>query len=198
MLDFKKMFLDNLPGSISRFSDKVITFAQWLDVAFKKVVDLHTTIVNFRDLKNANGKALDNIGAQFNQQRGGADDDFYRTMILSKQATNSGNTTINGLINMIARSLSIEKNKIRVEPLRKYVNGVLNNGEPLAIRISNIPLEWAKSDFQQNYIIERINGSIAAGVRVVEVSFIDSANATLTIKGFNSATMTYEINEGAN
>jgi hypothetical protein len=146
-----------------------------------------------RKLAKANGKALDRIGDQFNQQRGSADDDFYRIMIRSKQATNMGNSTINGLINMIARSLDIQPDKIRIESLRQYENGTLNDGEPLAIRISNIPLEWARSDFEQNYILERIKNGVAAGVRVDEVSFVDNSNAVLSVRGLTSATVTYEV-----
>src|SRR5699024_6376973 len=95
---------------------------------------------------------------------------------------------------MIARSLDIEPDKIRIEPLRKCVNGSLDDGEPLAIRISNIPIEWARSDFEQNYILDRIKNGVAAGVRVDEVSFVDNSNAVLAVRGLTSATVTYEIN----
>lgn len=109
-----------------------------------------------------------------------------------------GNSTVNGLINMIARSLDIQPDKIRIESLRQYEmrqyeNGTLNDGEPLAIRISNIPLEWARSDFEQNYILERIKNGVAAGVRVDEVSFVDNSNAVLSVRGLTSATVTYEV-----
>ena len=89
--------------------------------------------------------------------------------------------------------ICIEPDKIRIESLRQYENGTLNDGEPLAIRISNIPLEWARSDFEQNYILERIKNGVAAGVRVDEVSFVDNSNAVLSVRGLTSATVTYEV-----
>lgn len=193
MHDFKELFLSKLPSPINRFAEETITFAEWLNATFQKLIGLYQTIKAFRDINKANGKALDRIGDQFNQQRGSADDDFYRIMIRSKQATNMGNSTVNGLINMIARSLDIQPDKIRIESLRQYENGTLNDGEPLAIRISNIPLEWARSDFEQNYILERIKNGVAAGVRVDEVSFVDNSNAVLSVRGLTSATVTYEV-----
>lgn len=193
MHDFKELFLSKLPSPINRFAEDTITFAEWLNTTFQKLIGLYQTIEAFRDINKANGKALDRIGDQFNQQRGSADDEFYRIMIRSKQATNMGNSTVNGLINMIARSLDIQPNKIRIESLRQYENGTLNGGEPLAIRISNIPLEWARSDFEQNYILERIKNGVAAGVRVDEVSFVDNSNAVLSVRGLTSATVTYEV-----
>ncbi|APS41026.1 hypothetical protein FOL01_0167 [Weissella jogaejeotgali] len=193
MHDFKELFLSKLPSPINRFAEDTITFAEWLNAIFQKLIGLYQTIEAFRDINKANGKALDRIGDQFNQQRGSADDDFYRIIIRSKQATNMGNSTVNGLINMIARSLDIQPDKIRIESLRQYENGTLNDGEPLAIRISNIPLEWARSDFEQNYILERIKNGVAAGVRVDEVSFVDNSNAVLSVRGLTSATITYEV-----
>ncbi|KAA8446563.1 hypothetical protein [Weissella paramesenteroides] len=193
MHDFKELFLSKLPSPINRFAEETITFAEWLNATFQKLIGLYQTIEAFRDINKANGKALDRIGDQFNQQRGSADDDFYRIMIRSKQATNMGNSTVNGLINMIARSLDIQPDKIRIESLRQYENGTLNDGEPLAIRISNIPLEWARSDFEQNYILERIKNGVAAGVRVDEVSFVDNSSAVLSVRGLTSATITYEV-----
>lgn len=193
MHDFKELFLSKLPGPINRFAKNTITFGEWLNAIFQKLIDLYQTIEAFRNIDKANGKALDRIGDQFNQQRGSSDDDFYRIMIRSKQATNIGDSTINGLINMIARSLDIQPNKIRIESLRQYDKGILDDGEPLAIKIGNIPLEWARSDFEQNYILERIKNGVAAGVRVDEVSFVDNSNAVLSVRGLTSATITYEI-----
>ena len=193
MHDFKELFLSKLPSPINRFAEDTITFAEWLNATFQTLIGLYQTIEAFRDINKANGKALDRVGDQFNQQRGSADDDFYRIMIRSKQATNMGNSTVNGLINMIARSLDIQPDKIRIESLRQYENGTLNDCEPLAIRISNIPLEWARSDFEQNYILERIKNGVAAGVRVDEVSFVDNSNAVLSVRALTSATVTYEV-----
>jgi len=194
MINFKDTFLAKLPSPIDRYATKTVSFAAWLQAIFEPVVDLFQTITDFREIDNAGGKALDRLGDQFNQQRGAADDDFYRTMIRSKMAINSGDATVNGLINMITRSLNISPDRIQVKPLRQYdESGMLDDGEPLALKISNIPLEWAKSEFEQNYILDRIKSSVAAGVRVDEVSFVDNSNAVLAVRGIAASTITYEI-----
>ena len=194
MINFKDTFLAKLPSPIDRYAAKTVSFAAWLQSILEPVVYLFQTITDFREIDNAGGKALDRLGDQFNQPRGTADDDFYRIMIRSKMAINSGDATVNGLIDMITRSLNISPDHIQIEPLRQYdESGALDDGEPLAIKISNIPLEWAKSEFEQNYILNRIKSSVAAGIRVDEVSFVDSSSAVLAIRGIATSTITYEV-----
>ncbi|MBJ7648057.1 hypothetical protein HAU46_08740 [Weissella confusa] len=192
---FKEQFLAMLPAPISRYGRQTMLFAEWLQWQFKQLQDLFTTIEDFRELDNANGEVLDAIGAQYNQLRGEADDSFYRIMIRSKMAINSGISTVNGLLDIIARSLNIPKKSIEIEPLRKWNGTTVDNGEPLAIAIRNIPLQWANTEWEQNYIIDRIRSGVAAGVRVDEVTFVDNSNAVLAVRGISSNTLTYQIYE---
>lgn len=192
---FKEQFLAMLPAPISRYGRQTMLFAEWLQWQFKQLQDLFTTIEDFRELDNANGEVLDAIGAQYNQLRGEADDSFYRIMIRSKMAINSGISTVNGLLDIIARSLNIPKKGIEIEPLRKWNGATVDNGEPLAIAIRNIPLQWANTEWEQNYIIDRIRSGVAAGVRVDEVTFVDNSNAVLAVRGISSNTLTYQIYE---
>lgn len=192
---FKEQFLAMLPAPISRYGRQTMLFAEWLQWQFKQLQDLFTTIEDFRELDNANGEVLDAIGAQYNQLRGEADDSFYRIMIRSKMAINSGISTVNGLLDIIARSLNIPKKGIEIELLRKWNGTTVDNGEPLAIAIRNIPLQWANTEWEQNYIIDRIRSGVAAGVRVDEVTFVDNSNAVLAVRGISSNTLTYQIYE---
>lgn len=192
---FKEQFLSMLPAPISRYGRQTILFAEWLQWQFKQIKDLFTTIEKFRELDNANGEVLDEIGAQYNQLRGEADDSFYRVMIRSKMAINSGISTVNGLLDIIARSLNIPKKGIEIELLRKWNGTTVDDGEPLAIAIRNIPLQWANTEWEQNYIIDRIRSGVAAGVRVDEVTFVDNSNAVLAVRGISSNTLTYQIYE---
>lgn len=192
---FKEQFLAMLPAPISRYGRQTILFAEWLQWQFKQLQDLFTTIEDFRELDNANGEVLDAIGAQYNQLRGEADDSFYRIMIRSKMAINSGISTVNGLLDIIARSLNIPKKGIEIEPLRKWNGTTVDDGESLAIAIRNIPLQWANTEWEQNYIIDRIRSGVAAGVRVDEVTFVDNSNAVLAVRGISSNTLTYQIYE---
>lgn len=192
---FKEQFLAMLPAPISRYGRQTMLFAEWLQWQYKQLQDLFTTIEDFRELDNANGEVLDAIGAQYNQLRGEADDSFYRIMIRSKMAINSGISTVNGLLDIIARSLNIPKKGIEIEPLRKWNGITVDDGEPLAIAIRNIPLQWANTEWEQNYIIDRIRSGVAAGVRVDEVTFVDNSNAVLAVRGISSNTLTYQIYE---
>ncbi len=192
---FKEQFLAMLPAPISRYGRQTMLFAEWLQWQFKQLQDLFTTIEDFRELDNANGEVLDAIGAQYNQLRGEADDSFYRIMIRSKMAINSGISTVNGLLDIIARSLNIPKKGIEIEPLRKWNGTTVDDGESLAIAIRNIPLQWANTEWEQNYIIDRIRSGVAAGVRVDEVTFVDNSNAVLAVRGISSNTLTYQIYE---
>ena len=192
---FKEQFLAMLPAPISRYGRQTMLFAEWLQWQFKQLQDLFTTIEDFRELDNANGEVLDAIGAQYNQLRGEADDSFYRIMIRSKMAINSGISTVNGLLDIIARSLNIPKKGIEIEPLRKWNGTTVDDGESLAIAIRNIPLQWANTEWEQNYIIDRIRSGVAAGVRVDEVTFVDNSNVVLAVRGISSNTLTYQIYE---
>lgn len=192
---FQDQFLAMLPAPISRYGRQTMLFAEWLQWQFKQLQDLFTTIEDFRELDNANGEVLDAIGAQYNQLRGEADDSFYRIMIRSKMAINSGISTVNGLLDIIARSLNIPKKGIEIEPLRKWNGTTVDDGESLAIAIRNIPLQWANTEWEQNYIIDRIRSGVAAGVRVDEVTFVDNSNAVLAVRGISSNTLTYQIYE---
>lgn len=192
---FKEQFLAMLPAPISRYGRQTMLFAEWLQWQYKQLQDLFTTIEDFRELDNANGEVLDAIGTQYNQLRGEADDSFYRIMIRSKMAINSGISTVNGLLDIIARSLNIPKKGIEIEPLRKWNGTTVDDGESLAIAIRNIPLQWANTEWEQNYIIDRIRSGVAAGVRVDEVTFVDNSNAVLAVRGISSNTLTYQIYE---
>lgn len=192
---FKEQFLSMLPAPISRYGRQTVLFAEWLQWQFKQIQDLFTTIEKFRELDNANGEVLDEIGAQYNQLRGEADDSFYRVMIRSKMAINSGISTVNGLLDIISRSLNIPKNGIEIEALRKWNGSAVDDGEPLAIVIRNIPLQWANTEWEQNYIIDRIRSGVAAGIRVDEVTFVDNSNTVLSVRGISSNTLTYQIYE---
>lgn len=194
-INFKESFLSMLPAPISRYGRQIVLFSEWIHWQFKQIEDLYATVEEYRRLEKATGKALDRIGAQYNQLRGEADDSFYRVMIRSKMAINSGVTTVNGLLDIIARSLDIKKNGIQIVPLRKFNGKQVDDGEPLAIAIRNIPLQWANTEWEQNYIINRIRGGVAAGVRVDEVTFIDNSNAVLSVQGISGNTITYKIYE---
>lgn len=45
----------------------------------------------------------------------------------------------------------------------------------MAIRITNVPVDIAKTDWEQNYLFNRIKSVVAAGVHVQSIQFMDNA-----------------------
>lgn len=193
--DFKKFFLNHLPGPLNKLDDNFNKLASFFNYEFGLLVHLFNQIEKMRSLDDAKGKVLDEIGDNYNQPRGEADDVFYRIMIRSKMALNSGRTTVNGLLDIISQSLNVKPDGITITPLRNYSYKGVDTGEPLAISIKNIPLQWIEEDWEQNYIINRIRDGVAAGIRVDEISFIDRSNSVLSIRGISSSTLIYKVYE---
>lgn len=193
--NFKTYFLDHLPGPLNKLDDNFQKLASFFNYKFNLLVHLFNQIEKMRSLYDAKGKVLDQIGDNYNQPRGEADDEFYRIMIRSKMALNSGRTSVNGLLNIISESLNIKPDGITIEPLRSYSHKGQDIGEPLSISIKNIPLQWVDKDWEQNYIINRIREGVAAGIRVDEISFIDQSNSVLSIRGISSSTLIYQVHE---
>ncbi|WP_225349949.1 hypothetical protein [Ligilactobacillus equi] len=136
-------------------------------------------IESYRDINNAKGEVLDRLGEKYGQSRGQADDDFYRIMLKSKIASRRGDATVNGIIRTIQNAFNIEPKNIRVEPLEN---------EPLAIRIVDIPIELAKTPWQQKYLLKRVEETSAAGIRVDQIRFVDTSwNTVKVVYGTRSA-----------
>lgn len=173
-MSFYDDFLTKLPGAINRLGTNVQKLARFLTEPLSDYQALLNQIDAYRSIDNAKGSALDALGAKYGQARGPADDAFYRIMIKSKIIVRAGDATINGILRAIESSLSVNADGIRVESLRASPDG---DGEPLAIRITNIPLDVAKSEWEQEYLLNRIKSVVAAGVRVDYIQFIDSAGA---------------------
>lgn len=193
--NFKNFFLDHLPGSLNKLDENFKKLAAYVNYEFNLLVHLFNQIEKMRSLDDAKGKVLDDIGDNYNQPRGEADDEFYRIMIRSKRALNSGKTTVNGLLDIISQSLNVKPDGIVIEPLRSYKYNKEDVGEPLAISIKNIPLQWIDKEWEQNYIIDRIRDGVAAGIRVDEISFIDKSDSVLSIRGISSSTLIYKVYE---
>lgn len=193
--NFKNFFLDHLPGPLNKLDENFKKLAAYFNYEFNLLVYLFNQIEKMRSLEDAKGKVLDEIGDNYNQPRGETDDEFYRIMIRSKRALNSGKTTVNGLLDIISQSLNVKPDGIVIEPLRSYKHSKEDIGEPLAISIKNIPLQWIDKEWEQNYIINRIRDGVAAGIRVDEISFIDKSDSVLSIRGISSSTLIYKVYE---
>ena len=133
-------------------------------------------------IDKASGVALDKIGANFEEYRGEADDDFFRFMIKSKILSSRSKGTANDIINVISKSLNVDISKIIVREVRNYSNDSNQFvGDPFTILVEKLPLSFTANDFQKRYLIKRIEDSAAEGIKVGNISFLDFSNAKIYI-----------------
>lgn len=164
----KDTFLKLLPDSLNRMGTNMQKIARFVGEPLDDVQDLYRKIDAWRAIDSAEGEALDKLGRKYGQARGAASDAFYRVMIKSKLITRTGDATTNGILRSIKVSLGEEPTGIKVLPIREDTH---DDSEPLAIRITNIPLGIARTAWEQNYLAKRIRDTVAAGVRVDAVRF---------------------------
>lgn len=170
-------FIHKFPDSINaRFGTNLQKMIRFVSESFDEINALHQTIEDYRDIDKAKGKALDRLGAKYAQERGKADDDFYRIMIKSKVMVRNGDVTVNGILRVIQNSMGVPVDGIKIENLRSKPT---DNAEPLAIRINNIPLDVAKTDWEQAYLLKRIQSDVAVGIRIQNILFHGSSTADI-------------------
>lgn len=184
-MDILKVFTSKIPGALNATynpnMNKLVTFfAEYLS----EIQSLFKKIELYRNIDGASGKLLDEIGEKVGEVRGQADDEFYRIMLKSKIASRKGDATVNGILTIIKNSLGVDVKNIKVVPLPD---------EPQAVVIKDVPLEFANDTWKQQYLLRRIEGTVAAGVRVHEVRFIDNSNTTVkVVSGTQSAIIVKE------
>lgn len=172
-MDILKEFISRMPGSVDAIYNpninKLVTFfAEYLS----NIQGLFKQIKYYRNIDNASGNLLDKIGEKVGEVRGKADDEFYRVMLKSKIASRKGDATVNGILAIIKNSLGVDVRNIKVLPLEN---------EPQAIMIKDVPLESANNDWKRNYLLKRIESTVAAGIRVHEIIFIDNTTGEVNI-----------------
>lgn len=119
-------------------------------------------IIAWRDIDNAEGKALDLIGRDLLKPRGTATDAQYRIMLKTKIAQNLADGTINGLINAIAYVLGVEKQQVKVVELWELLN------EPASLAIEEIPLQTIyDANITTNQFEEILTSLVAGGVKLM-------------------------------
>lgn len=179
-MSFLKRFLKLIPSSLVKNKDS----NNWKLAKFytSRLDEINETLDNielYRNVENAKGKLLDNLGDKYGVKRGPADDSFYRMMIKSKIANRKGDTTVNGILRTMQNALDIEVKGVKVGPV--YRKG--GKQEPLALRLTNVPLRFARSEYEQDFMLKQIESIIAAGVRLQDLQFIIPVTAHWEVGG---------------
>ncbi|GEP72043.1 hypothetical protein FD12_GL001381 [Lentilactobacillus rapi DSM 19907 = JCM 15042] len=172
--------LNELPVSLAYAEDS--NNAKLLSFFADSMVDVEqllSTINSWRDIDNAQGKALDYYGEDHNVYRNGADDAFYRFMIKTKRLQRITDGTYNSLIKLVAESLDAKYTEINVNPMYDT-----DSKEPDAIEITNIPGDYINDTRKEQLLFDRLQESVAAGIRIANVEFIKTATGHIYLTGF--------------
>ena len=145
----------------------------------------------YRSIDKAKGKLLDNLGDKYGVKRGPVDDDFYRMMIRSKIANRKGDTTANGILRTMQNSLNIDVKGVKLGPVYREDG----EQEPLALRLTNVPLRFARSEYEQAFMLKQIESIIAAGVRLQDLQFIVPMSAHWEVGGSMAYVDTFTIDD---
>lgn len=171
-MSYFQTFIDHLPSSLNKAGVNIQKVARFITEPLDDVSFLYKQIDDYRSIDKAAGAALDKLGAKYGQERGQADDEFYRLMIKSKIIVRHGDVTYDGVLRAIQSSLHADPTGIQLQTLRP---GPKDDGEPLALKVENIPLSIAPNAWEQQYLISRVRKSVAAGVRVADINFTVAA-----------------------
>ena len=142
-MSFLKEFLGKFPSSfITKLGSNNWKLSKFFTDGLDQTKDTLEQIDSYRNVDNAEGKALDKLGDKYGVKRGPADDEFYRMMIRSKIANRKGDTTVNGILRTMQNALGIDVKGVKIGPV--YHNG---KQEPLSLRLSNVPLSFARAEY---------------------------------------------------
>ena len=167
-------------------------FFSWLFDYTLQIYSNEQMIEQWKDVNNAKGKALDDMGKNYGEYRGEADDDFFRFMIKARILSSRSKATANDIINVIAQSLNLDKTRISLQSNRQYLNGQFT-GIPYSISLKNLPLSFTTSDFEKRYLLRTIENASAAGIDIKDISFLDTTNASMFVSAFASKRVKYTV-----
>lgn len=167
-------------------------FFSWLFEYTLKMYDNEKMIEEWKDVNNAKGKALDDMGENYGEYRGEADDDFFRFMIKARILASRSKATADDIINVIAQSLNLDKNHIKLQSNRQYANGQFT-GIPYSISLKKLPLSFTTNDFEKRYLLRTIENVSAAGIDIKDISFLDTINASMFVSAFAAKRVKYTV-----
>lgn len=126
-------------------------------------------VEKWRDIENAQGKALDALGDNVGQKRGQSTDEVYRVLIRGKVARNLSDGTTNRIIKAIATSLSCDPAEISI--INAHDADSPDLIEPAAIIITKVPLNALNlTGMSTSQFLQIVDSIRAGGVRVASVN----------------------------
>lgn len=158
MLDEAKQLLKRLPSNYTK--DESSNLAKMLEIVggqIKSVKDALALAMAYRDVDQATGRTLDNIGRNVKQPRGTVSDATYRALIKAKIARNLSRGDINTLKAIVATMLSTDAGEVSVKPLWET--------EPAAVQVSAPLAPLAQFELTPSGFAQIVQEIVAGGVR---------------------------------
>lgn len=192
-MKIKAELMKLIPSALSHErASNTAKIAEFLARGLEKAKSTYTTIANWYSVDAARGKALDRLGAKYGVVRGPCDDSFYRYMIKAKQATRQGDSSVDGILRAMRNALGIDVAGVVVEPAT--VGGSI---EPQSLRIAHVPLRFARSEYEQRFMLSQIEGSVALGVKLRGLQFdVDLTGTSFAGAGMASVAI-YHLDNSA-
>ncbi|MED1784228.1 hypothetical protein P4V43_20615 [Brevibacillus fortis] len=161
--DFLQKLMDVFVKNPNSILGKLFTI---LTEQIQQVEETHDRIQAWRDIDEAQGTTLDNIGTIVNQPRGVATDEVYRILLKSKIARNLSTGDINTIIRILALALSTDPSKIEI---KETWNDPVDP-EPAGISIIRLPIEAInQAGMPPGQFVRLVQKTVVAGVRVREI-----------------------------
>ncbi|MGM9943924.1 MAG: hypothetical protein ACI33M_03225 [Lysinibacillus sp.] len=156
---------------LSRFvdyfkKDSTSNIAKLMRIFSEQMQDLNQTVNrvdDWRDIDNAEGTVLDDIGTNINQARGKATDEVYRILLKSKIARNLSDGSINTLIRVLSTALSVPSTELRI--VEKWHDEI--EPEPAALKLIELPLKKInEAGMDPINFLRIVQKTVAAGIKV--------------------------------
>lgn len=155
---------DLLPSMFAKAEESNLgkTFKIFLS-EITNLTDLIAKMDEWKDIDNASGKVLDQLGENIGQNRGMANDEIYRVLIRGKFMRNTSDGSLNRIILALSSSLHCPPESICI--INGFDSDDLN--EPASLVIETIPLKHLnQTGLTIRQFIQIVNQIIPAGVRL--------------------------------
>ena len=139
---------------------------QVIEEQLKELSDTQQKIRLYRSIDEAKGKTLDLIGSNYNQERGQATDEIYRTMIKAKIARMWSCGDFNSVINALATTLQADPTEF------EFTEECEDGGEVGVVNVVGVPIEALnRIGMTIGQFKSIVKSLLPAGVRVESVSY---------------------------
>lgn len=187
--NLKTRMLNTISSSFTRDENSNLallfeTFANQIDKSRNQIKNIY----DWQDINQAEGKALDDIGREYGIARPDENDDFYRFLLNNARIKNHTDGSIDSVIKLVAASLQADYQEFHVK------TGYENNKEKLTVSIEDIPNKYNQDSRKTKILLQNLEESIAAGIRLSNVSFQEYVDGNIFVAPY-SQSMYEEFNK---